>query len=68
MSNLDVLIQESSASINYDALPTVTGDFVRLSQVFQNILGERHQVSQRAAPVIDITTTQRKWGVGYRRA
>lgn len=56
MSNLDVLIQESGASITYDALPTVDGDFVRLSQVFQNVLCNSIKYRSADPPVIDIRT------------
>jgi light-regulated signal transduction histidine kinase (bacteriophytochrome) len=68
MSNLDVLIQESGASINYGALPTVTGDFVRLSQVFQNVLGNAIKYRSAQPPVIDITTSKEneEWVIAVR--
>lgn len=37
--NLDMAIQESSAEITWDPLPTVRGDRLQLLQLFQNLLG-----------------------------
>jgi signal transduction histidine kinase len=39
MINLDVLIRETGAEIEYGELPTVTGDALQLLQLIQNLIG-----------------------------
>lgn len=38
MSNLEATVRATGASITHDPLPTVAGDFGRLSQVWQNLI------------------------------
>ena len=39
LANLTVAIEESQAKVTYDSLPTVQGDPVQLTQLFQNLIG-----------------------------
>jgi len=39
LTNLRGTIEETGAAVTYDDLPTVMGDVIRLSQLFQNLIG-----------------------------
>jgi light-regulated signal transduction histidine kinase (bacteriophytochrome) len=54
MSNLDDTIQECGAAITYTELPTVKGDFVRLSQLFQNLLSNAMKYRGDNSPRIHV--------------
>ena len=46
VSNLSVSIRESHADIGKDDLPVVPGDATQLVQLFQNLIGNCHQVQK----------------------
>ncbi|MVM28859.1 PAS domain-containing protein [Spirosoma sp. HMF4905] len=53
--NLSVIIEESNAHIQVGILPTVQGDKIQLSQLFQNLLSNAIKFSRRAqasAPMV----------------
>ena len=54
MSNLEDTIQECGAEITYTELPTVKGDFVRLSQLFQNLLSNAMKYRGEDSPRIHV--------------
>jgi signal transduction histidine kinase len=54
IANLSLAIEESAASITQDPLPTITGDIVQLSQLFQNLLGNAIKFRGDAAPRIHV--------------
>jgi signal transduction histidine kinase len=39
LANLKIAIQESNATIEHESLPTVNGDRIQLTQIFQNLIG-----------------------------
>ena len=61
--NLQLVIEESSAKITHDELPTVTGDHVMLVQLFQNLIGNAIKYRSKEAPIIRIgaSRTNGEW-------
>jgi len=57
LMNLDHSITESHAEITHDPLPTVDGDEVQLSQVFQNLIGNAIKYKSDEPPQIRISAT-----------
>jgi len=57
--NLKVAIEETGAVITHDPLPTVRGDLVQLTQVFQNLIGNAIKFHGQAAPRIHVGAHQR---------
>lgn len=55
LSDLQVSIRESDATITYDPLPTVLGDKVQLGQVFQNLLGNAIKFAGEEGPRIHVS-------------
>jgi light-regulated signal transduction histidine kinase (bacteriophytochrome) len=55
---LQPIIDETGAEIVADELPVVTGDAMRLSQVFKNLIGNAMKYRSEAAPVIRISTVE----------
>jgi signal transduction histidine kinase len=53
--NLKVAIEESNARITSDALPTVMGDPVQLTQLFQNLIGNALKFRSDKPPEIQIS-------------
>jgi len=43
-ANLHIAITESNARITHDPLPEITADETQLTQLFQNLIAQRHQV------------------------
>ena len=54
LANLRVAIEESGAEITHDRLPTVNGDEVQLTQLFQNLIGNAVKFRGEAAPEIHV--------------
>ena len=54
LSNLKVAIDESHTVIEHDPLPTVQGDVVQLTQVFQNLIGNAIKFRGSDGPRIHI--------------
>jgi signal transduction histidine kinase len=54
LANLKVAIEESHAEITHDPLPTVHGDIVQLTQLFQNLVGNAVKFRGEAPPRIHI--------------
>ncbi len=54
LANLTVAIEESKAAITHDPLPTVTGDEVQLTQLFQNLIGNAVKFRAEPAPKVHV--------------
>jgi light-regulated signal transduction histidine kinase (bacteriophytochrome) len=54
LAGLDWAIQESAAKVTYDPLPTVNGDDVQLSQLFQNLIGNALKYRNSHGAVVHI--------------
>lgn len=59
IANLKVAIDESGATITNGDLPTVQGDSVQLTQVFQNLLGNAIKFRGPEPPRIEVTAERR---------
>ena len=56
LSNLSESIAEAGASVTAEGMPSVTGDFVQLSQVFQNLIGNALKYRDPSRPLrVEIT-------------
>jgi PAS domain S-box-containing protein len=56
ISNLDRAIANSVAQVTAGPLPTIDGDAVQLTQLFQNLIGNAIKFRGAAAPVVHIGT------------
>jgi signal transduction histidine kinase len=54
LANLTVALEESGAEITHDPLPTVKGDLVQLTQLFQNLVGNAIKFRGERPPRIHI--------------
>ena len=54
LANLKLAITESQAVVEHDPLPTVEGDVMQLTQVFQNLIGNAIKFRGKEAPRIHI--------------
>ena len=54
MENLGVAIRENDAVVNCGSLPTVRGDVVQLTQLFQNLIGNAIKFRGESAPVVAV--------------
>jgi PAS domain S-box-containing protein len=63
IANLKVAIEESQATVTYDVLPTVHGDAVQLTQLFQNLMSNAIKFRAAAPPTIHIRAElrDREW-------
>ncbi|NJK67618.1 MAG: response regulator [Microcoleus sp. CSU_2_2] len=63
IANLQAVISDTQAVINYSELPVVTGDISQLIQLFQNLLGNAIKYRKATSPVVGITVCQHenKW-------
>jgi signal transduction histidine kinase len=60
MMNLETALRESDAEVTHDELPTVRGDEIQLSQVFQNLIGNAIKYCRPdVRPTIHISATER---------
>lgn len=55
LMNLQHAVRETGAAVRYDDLPTVYGDRTRLTQLFQNLIGNALKYRGEAPPAIGIT-------------
>ncbi|HEX6824361.1 MAG TPA: ATP-binding protein [Candidatus Sulfotelmatobacter sp.] len=60
IANLQSLIQESGARINYEALPVLVADPSELLQLFQNLIGNAIKFRSAEPPEICITAKKEK--------
>ncbi|MEZ0541583.1 PAS domain S-box protein [Fibrella arboris] len=62
LTDLELVIEETGATVTVDPLPTILGDEMQLSQLFQNLLSNAlkfrrvDQAGRPIAPVVQITT------------
>lgn len=63
LANLNALLNESGAVVNYDTFPEVTANPVLLSQVFQNLIGNAIKFRGEEPPCINLSAEkkERKW-------
>jgi len=54
LANLRVAIDEARAEVTHDPLPTVKGDEVQITQLFQNLIGNAVKFRGEAAPRIHV--------------
>jgi signal transduction histidine kinase len=52
--NLKLAIEETRAAVSYEHLPTVMGDPVQLTQVFQNLVGNALKFHGNGEPKVDV--------------
>jgi signal transduction histidine kinase len=55
LQNLEVAVQETGAQVTTDALPTVAGDPVQLTQLFQNLVANALKFRGESRPRVHIT-------------
>ncbi len=58
IANLQVAIEESDAKITHDALPSVMGDAVQLTQLFQNLIGNALKFRAEQLPIVHVGANQ----------
>ena len=58
LANLEILVSEAKAMVNFDALPKVEGDQSQLLQLFQNLIGNALKFRSKENMVIDISAKQ----------
>jgi signal transduction histidine kinase len=57
LMNLEASIRESGAKITHDPMPTVPGDEMQLTQVFQNLIGNAIKYRSNQPPRIHVSAT-----------
>jgi PAS domain S-box-containing protein len=70
LEDLELQIEESRARIERDVLPEVFGDFVLLTGIFRNLIGNAIKFAGDRPPVVRITAErlERGWVLGVRDA
>jgi light-regulated signal transduction histidine kinase (bacteriophytochrome) len=58
LMNLDLTISENHAAVHVDTLPTLQGDEIQLTQVFQNLIGNAIKYKSDKPPEISITAEE----------
>ena len=58
LMNLDLTISENHAAVHVDPLPTLHGDEIQLTQVFQNLIGNAIKYKSEESPQISITAEE----------
>jgi PAS domain S-box-containing protein len=58
LSALQVSIAETSATVTYDALPTVLADRSKIGQVFQNLVSNAIKFHQDSPPTVHVSVQQ----------
>jgi PAS domain S-box-containing protein len=63
VSNLRASIQETSAAVSWEALPTVVADDTQLTQLFQNLIGNALKFRSASVPRIVVASkeNERDW-------
>jgi PAS domain S-box-containing protein len=63
IANLRAAIEEASASVSFDALPTVPADEPQLAQLFQNLIGNALKFRSPSVPRIHVSCSEgdREW-------
>jgi signal transduction histidine kinase len=56
--NLDLTISENHARVHVDSLPTLPGDEVQLTQVFQNLIGNAIKYKSEEPPSVSISASE----------
>ena len=59
MVNLRAAIEESGASVTYEALPVVQGDDTQIAQLFQNLIGNALKFRSASVPRIHVSCVQK---------
>lgn len=59
MANLELAIKESKANIKQFTLPKIYGNFVQLTQVFQNLIANAIKYQGESKPTIDISAEKK---------
>lgn len=60
MANLSVALEEKNASVTRDELPTVDGDPVQLTQLFQNLIANAIKFQRDSIPHVHVSAWQRE--------
>ena len=60
VGNLQTAIEESSAVVTYDELPTVTADFSQMSRLFQNLIGNAIKFRGKGIPEVHISAERKE--------
>lgn len=63
--NLKIAIEESGASVTYDALPAVMGDEGQLVQLFQNLIGNAIKFRREETPCVHISAQRKRNVVAF---
>ncbi len=58
ITNVRAAVEESGASVSYDAMPTVLGDEMQLAQLFQNLLGNALKFRSTSVPRIHVSAKE----------
>src|SRR5262249_62017528 len=59
LANLKLAIEEAGAVVSSDPLPTVRGDLVQLTQLFQNLVANAVKFRGDAPPRVEIAATRK---------
>jgi len=59
VGNLQTAIEENSAVVTYDELPTVTADFSQMSRLFQNLIGNAIKFRGKEIPEVHISAERK---------
>jgi light-regulated signal transduction histidine kinase (bacteriophytochrome) len=59
INNLRAAIEETGASVSYDAMPTVPGDDMQIAQLFQNLIGNALKYRSASVPRIHVEVAER---------
>jgi PAS domain S-box-containing protein len=68
LKNLKVAIEESRARVTHDALPTVMGDDIQLTQLFQNLIGNAIKFRGNKPPSVHVSAERNgnEWFFSFR--
>jgi PAS domain S-box-containing protein len=59
LANLELAVKESKANIKQFTLPTIYGNFVQITQVFQNLIANAIKYQGESKPAIDISAEKK---------